>query len=253
MADLLAQYTGLTPELFLGLACFTAFAGLSRGFAGFGAALIFVPLASILIPPQMAVPVLWLIDFTLVMPLTIKGLRAANWGEIRPMIAGVIVGVPLGTWMLATLPQDPMRWVVSILVLIAVAGLASGYRRTRPMSRPGMIAVGGAAGVGSGAAALGGPPVIVFWASSSTTSAAQMRMNIFAFFGLTGTLAGVMHFSFGLFTSEVIVTSLLLGPIYALALFLGSRMFGLISEKGFRTFALCLCAAAAIMVMPVWG
>lgn len=253
MAELLAQYTGLSVPLILGLAGFTAMAGLSRGFAGFGAALIFVPLASILIPPQMAVPVLWLIDFTLVMPLTIKGFRSANWGEIRNMIAGVIVGVPLGTWMLATLPQDPMRWVISILVLIAVAGLASGYRRTRPMSRPGMIAVGGAAGVGSGAAALGGPSVIVFWASSTTTSAAQMRMNIFAFFGLTGTLAGVMHFWFGLFTLEVLATSVLLGPIYALALYVGSRMFGMVSESGFRRFALCLCAAAAIMVMPVWG
>jgi uncharacterized membrane protein YfcA len=252
MIELLTEHTGLTIAQFLGLCGFAAMAGLSRGFAGFGAALIFVPLASILIPPQSAVPILWLIDFTMVLPLTITGFRNCNWPEIRPMFVGAIFGVPLGTWLLATLPADPMKWIVAILVLIAVAGLASGYRRKKPMPLPGMIAVGGAAGIGSGAAALGGPPAIVFWASSMTTSAAQMRMNIFAFFGLTGITAGIMHFSFGLFTTERVVTAILLGPVYGLAIFTGSRMFGLVSEKGFRIFALCLCAAAAIMVMPIW-
>lgn len=253
MTELLAEYTGLSVAQFLGLAAFAAMAGLSRGFAGFGAALIFVPLASILIPPQSAVPILWLIDFTMVLPLTIQGFRSCNWSEIRPLFVGAVLGVPLGVWLLATMPEDHMKWIVSALVLIAVAGLASGYRRTRPIPLAGMITVGGAAGVGSGAAALGGPPVIVFWASSNTTSAAQMRMNIFAFFGLTGITSGIMHFSFGLFTEEKLITAALLGPVYALAIFVGSRMFGLASEKGFRIFALCLCTVAAIMVMPVWG
>jgi len=252
VTELLAHYTGLSLAEFLGLAGFAAMAGFSRGFAGFGAALIFVPLASILIPPQSAVPILWIIDFTMVLPLTIQGFRNCNWGEIRPLFAGAIFGAPVGVWLLATVPADPMRWVVSGLVLIAVVGLASGYRRTRPMPLPGMVAVGGAAGVGSGAASLGGPPVIVFWASSADTTAAQMRMNIMAFFGLTGFTSGVMHYFFGLFTEERLITAMLLGPVYALAVFAGSRSFGFASETLFRRFALCLCTAAAIMVMPVW-
>lgn len=251
--NLLAQWTGLGVTEFLSLCTFAFMAGFSRGFAGFGAALIFVPLASLLIPPQSAVPILWLIDFTMVLPLTIQGFRNCDWTEIRPLFAGSVFGAPLGVWLLATLPDTPMKWIVSILVLIAVAGLASGYRRTRPMPLPGMVAVGGVAGVGSGAASLGGPPVIVFWASSSTTSPAQLRMNILAFFGLTGFTSGVMHFWFGLFTEERLITAALLGPVYALAVFAGSRSFGFASEKLFRTFALCLCAAAAVMVMPVWS
>ena len=37
-------------------------AGLARGFSGFGAALIFVPLASAVVGPQVAVPLLLVVD-----------------------------------------------------------------------------------------------------------------------------------------------------------------------------------------------
>jgi hypothetical protein len=79
-----------------------------------------------------------------------------------------------------------------------------------------------------------------------------MRMNIFAFFGLTGVMSGAMHLWFGLFTAERLLLALALGPAYALGIWCGSRAFGLASERAFRTFALSLCTAAAIMMMPVW-
>ena len=44
------------------LAAAALVAGLARGFSGFGAALVFVPLASALIGPKLASPILVLID-----------------------------------------------------------------------------------------------------------------------------------------------------------------------------------------------
>ncbi len=225
--------------------------GLVRGFAGFGAAMVFVPLASILVPPQTAVITLWLIDSIVTLPLTIRGFRQGNWRDIGPLFVGAIAGVPVGVWLLATTPETPMRWIISIIVLLAVVVLASGYQRKKVMPLPGVVGVGTTAGIGSGLAGLGGPPVIVFWVSGAAT-AAQTRMNIFGFFGLTGVMSGTGHFLFGLFTPERLVLAALLIPAYALGIYAGARMFGLASESAFRRFALTICALGAVLVMPVW-
>lgn len=58
------------PADILTLLALTAFAaGLSRGFSGFGAALIFIPVASRLVGPQLASATLPLVDAVLAAPL----------------------------------------------------------------------------------------------------------------------------------------------------------------------------------------
>ncbi|WP_416897874.1 MAG: sulfite exporter TauE/SafE family protein [Minwuia sp.] len=252
MTDAVGVFAGLWHADTLILFLIAALTGLVRGFAGFGAAMVFVPLASILVLPQTAVITLWLMDFAIALPMTVRSFRSCNWTEIRPLFAGAVLGVPVGVWMLANLPPEPMKWIISVAVLAAVAGLASGWRRSRPLATPGVAAIGTVSGIGSGLSGLSGPPVIVFWASGQGTGA-EMRTNIFAFFGLTGMMAGLMHFTFGLFTPERLALAAMLAPGYALAFWSGTRIFGFASEKTFRTFALSLCAVAALMVMPVWG
>ena len=44
------------------LAAAAFIAGLARGFSGFGAALIFMPLASVVVTPQVAAPLLLVVD-----------------------------------------------------------------------------------------------------------------------------------------------------------------------------------------------
>jgi len=251
MLDLGPLFDTLWTTDLLWLYGFAVLTGLVRGFSGFGAAMVFIPLASILVPPQTAVITLWLIDVLVTSPLTIKGMRHGHWPEILPLFLGAMAGVPLGVWLLATTPETPMRWTISIIVLLAVLVLASGYRRKNRMPLPGVLAVGASAGVGSGMASLGGPPVIVFWVSGAA-SAAQTRMNIFGFFGMTALMSGAGHYLFGLFTPERLMLAALLIPAYALGIFSGNRMFGLASESMFRRFALTICAAGAILVMPVW-
>ena len=252
MSDLAALAAGYltTDTLLLALAAFAA--GLVRGFSGFGAAMIFVPLASVIVDPRTAVIALWVMDNLVTLPLVVQGMRNCTWSEIRPLFLGAIFGAPAGVWLLANAPEAPMRWAIAVLVLIAVAALASGYRRKKPLHGGGVVAVGAASGIGSGLAGLSGPPVIVFWVGG-TTAPAQVRMNTFAFFGLTGAVAGVAHLVAGLFTPERIVLALMIAPAFAIAIYTGSALFGFASETLFRRFALSLCALAAIFVMPIWG
>ncbi|MDQ1197919.1 hypothetical protein [Agrobacterium sp. SORGH_AS 787] len=54
--------TGLSSSALAFLVLVALSAGLARGFSGFGAALIFVPLASSVMGPQIAVPLLLVVD-----------------------------------------------------------------------------------------------------------------------------------------------------------------------------------------------
>lgn len=251
MNELAALAAGFLTADTLMLALAAMAAGFVRGFSGFGAAMIFVPLASVIVDPPTAVIALWIMDNLVTLPLVVQGFRHCAWAEIRPLFLGAVFGAPAGVWLLANAPEDPLRWTIAILVLVAVVGLASGYRRRKPLHRVGVVAVGAAAGIGGGLAGLTGPPVIVFWVGSETAPA-QVRMNTFAFFGLTGVLAGIAHLVAGLFTPERIMLAALIAPAYAVAIYSGSALFGFASERLFRAFALTLCTVAAIFVLPLW-
>jgi hypothetical protein len=54
----------------------------------------------------------------------------------------------------------------------------------------------------------------------------------------------------GLITSDSIRLSVLVGPVYALGVWLGSQLFGRASETLFRSICYALIAAAAIVGLP---
>ena len=55
----------------------------------------------------------------------------------------------------------------------------------------------------------------------------------------------------GLFVRELLFYALLTGPLYGVGLFLGSRLFGLASERSFRRACYALIVAAAVLGLPV--
>jgi uncharacterized protein len=77
--------------------CAIAFvAGTSRGFSGFGAALIFMPLASSVAPPRLAAALLLIIDFVSAAPLIPNAWREADRKATMIMVVGSAVSIPVG-------------------------------------------------------------------------------------------------------------------------------------------------------------
>src|SRR6476660_1041044 len=75
----------------------------ARGFSGFGSALIFMPLASSLAAPRLVAAVLLIIDFVAAVPMLPNAWRQADRGATAVMVAGALIGVPLGTYFLSRL------------------------------------------------------------------------------------------------------------------------------------------------------
>src|SRR5262245_7289413 len=84
--------------------CAVAFvAGTARGFSGFGAALIFMPLASSIADPRLVAALLLLIDFVAAAPMVPNAWQKADRKATAIMVAGALIGVPIGTYLLTRL------------------------------------------------------------------------------------------------------------------------------------------------------
>lgn len=241
--------TDLPNGSLLALLMMALMAGLARGFSGFGAALIFMPLASAVVGPKLAAPVLLVIDAVAAAGLIPDAWRRSDRRAVGTMTVGAVAGVPLGTAALVHLDPLAVRWMVVALVAALLALLASGWRYQGRLSVPLTVAVGAASGLFSGAAQVGGPPVVAYWLGGPAPSA-SVRANIVLYFAASTVLTGVSYLAGGLITRAVLVLALATGPAYALGLFLGSGLFGRASEVAFRRACLGLIALAVVLGLP---
>lgn len=231
------------------LVAVTLAASLARGFSGFGAALIFIPLASALLGPQVAVPLLLVADGIMTAAMIPAAVRASDRREVLTMALGALVGVPAGIWLLTSLDPMTLRWAIVGLAAIMLLVLVSGWRyRSRPKA-PLTVLVGFVSGLCSGAAQIGGPPVVAYWLGGQGP-ARTVRANIIFYFAVTSVIAAVGYVWGGLITMRVLTLAALIAPVYGLGAWAGSRMFGLASEKTFRRICLTMITFATLVSMP---
>lgn len=223
-----------------------------RGFSGFGAGLIFMPVAAACFGPQDAAGALYVIDTILIMPFAARAARIVDWKELAPLGVGAVVAVPLGVFVLVHANAVPLRWMLSLAILVAVAVLAAGWRYHGPTRVWLSLVVGSVAGFLSGSLQIPGPPVLVYWLGRSVVSA-TMRANAVTFFLFTASISGVGLYLGGIFTPHVMALSLVLFPIYAVGLFVGGRLFGRASEVTYRRIAYATILFVAVASMPVFG
>ena len=242
-----------TPDFWPALALLlliTFTASLARGFSGFGAALIFVPLVSALLGPKVAAPLLLVTDGVMSVGMIPGAARKADRREVMTMALGALVGVPLGTWALTALDPITLRWAISVAAGLLLLLLLSGWRYRGTPKPPLTIAVGTVSGLFSGAAQIGGPPIVAYWLGSPS-NAATVRANIVFYFAFSTLISAALYVWGGLITLHILTLAALMAPAYGLGAWTGSRMFGLASEQTFRRICLCLIAIATLISLPV--
>lgn len=241
---------GLSPGTLAFLLAVALVAGLARGFSGFGGALIFMPLASTAISPQLASATLLLADGVTALTLIPNAAVTAPKRDPLLLAAGALIGAPLGTLALVHLPDTWLRWGISVMVLAMLALLASGLRYRGRSTSPMSIGVGLVSGLFSGAAQLGGPPVVAYLIGRDMPGRA-VRASLILFFAMSSLISAASYGLNGLLTVPAVLLAALVAPVFALGLFIGSRLFGFASESLFRLVCFGLIAAAALGGLPV--
>ena len=225
-------------------------AGLARGFSGFGAAMIYVPIASATLGPVVAMPVLLIADLMVASPMIARAARACSWPDIRAVAAGGLLGLPIGNQILTASDPIAVRWAVTALILASLAAMVSGWRLPGPPTAAVTGGVGLVSGLMSGLAQIGGPPVLMYWLSLGMDPA-RMRANLIVYFALLMWLSLALFAVKGLLGASVLWLAAVAAPGYALGIFLGSLSFSLASPETFRRIAIALVALATILGLPV--
>jgi uncharacterized membrane protein YfcA len=223
-----------------------------RGFSGFGAGLIFMPVGAACLDPKTAAGILYVIDTILILPFVARAVKIVEWREVLPLGVAAVLAAPIGVVVLLHVDPVPLRWSLSLVILLSVGLLAAGFRYRGP-TRPALsIGVGGIAGFLSGAVQIPGPPVLVYWLARDIVSA-TMRANAIVFFCFTTVVSGIGYVAAGIFTADVLARAAVLFPVYGIGMLIGSRMFGWASEATYRRIAYASVLFVAAVTLPVFG
>lgn len=241
---------GVSNQALFAIVAIALIAGLARGFSGFGAALIFVPLASSVIGPKVAAPLLLVVDGVMAGGFVPGAWRLADKTNVFVMALGALVGVPLGTYALAHLDPLTIRWSIIAVVVALLLLLMSGWRyHGRPRAYF-TVAVGTISGIFSGAAQVGGPPVVAYWLGGAI-SGNTVRANIILYFAVSSAITAASYLWGGLITVPIVAMAAVAAPAYGAGLWLGAHIFGIASEQTFRRLCFGLIALSALIGLPI--
>jgi uncharacterized membrane protein YfcA len=233
---------------FLICAVVACIAGMVRGFAGFGAAMIMTPVFSALYGPAVGVALCLLLEIAVALPVVPGVLRLVDWHRIGALLVAAAIGVPVGNLVLTQVDPEPMRWAISAIVLGAVALLASGWRfagRPRPATT---LAAGVSSGFLNGLAGMAGPPIAFYYLAGDET-VTRVRANLTTYFVFVDLVALTAFLARDLLDGDTVVLGLFLAPAVMVGGVLGARLFPLASEGFYRRLALVLLVGVAIGVL----
>ncbi len=220
-------------------------AGMVRGFAGFGAAMLMTPVFSALYGPAVGVALCLMLEIAVALPLLPGVVRLVDWRRIGLLLVAAAIGVPFGNLTLTRVEPEPMRWAISAIVLGAVVLLASGWRFSGRPNSATTLTAGAASGFLNGLSGMAGPP-IAFYYLAGNDPAARVRANLTTYFVFVDLLAIAAFASRDLIGWSTGVHGLLLAPAVMLGGVLGGRLFPLASEKFYRRLALVLLVGVAL-------
>ncbi|MBZ8118635.1 sulfite exporter TauE/SafE family protein [Roseovarius sp. LXJ103] len=227
-------------------------AGIVRGFTGFGTALIFVPVAGLFLPAAHVIATITMTGIASTAALLPRAWRHASHREVGLMVLGALPTVPLGLMVMDSLEGLTVRWIVAGIAGATLLALVSGWRYSGTVTRPGLVAIGAAAGLAGGMTGLTGPVVILFYLAGQA-GAQTVRANTILFLAGLDVVVVSNLLLRGFAGFEVIWLALALAVPYFITSLIGQALFDPARETLYRRAALGVIALAVLSGLPVWS
>lgn len=224
-----------------------------RGISGFGSGLIAIPVLALWLPLTFVVPLMLLLDFSASILLSGINLRQVNWREVRTLIPLSIIGITLGTYLLTSMPLQPM--LITLAIFVAIFGIRSllNLHGDKIISRWWAIPAGLSGGTIGALFGTGGPPYIIYL-GHRINDKTVLRATFSGLILVEGTLR-ISSFAYaGLFSDTRLLWSYLVAmPIVAIGLTLGHRAhIGLSREQMMRLIGVLLLGSSASLLFKAF-
>lgn len=212
--------------------------------AGFGFALLAVPLMTLAIEPKIAVVVSSITGILVTSWQAVRSRADADRQLVRRLTIAAYVGMPFGLLVFITVGDNILRLLLGVAVLIAVVMLA--LRVNLHHARPRLdYTAGFLSGVLNTSLSTNGPP-LVFVLQARQLSAVAFRATITAVFALSNILGLSLFIASGKITRDGLVASAITIPAMVLGQAIGYPIRKHVHGERFRRLVLALMTGAAI-------
>ena len=222
--------------------------GLMRGYAGFGASMFWVASLALIYPPVSVVPTVLALEVVASLVLLRGNTSQVEWRSVSWMLAATAVTTPLGVLLLAVVPEDPMRVVVALAILLGTLATASGADLSRGSGPGSAITAGAVSGVVNGSTGTGGPPAVLLYFSPSR-SVEVGRATLIVYFLGTDAVGLVMMWVGGLVDREVLEHAVLFSPLALVGILVGQWLFRRHGDRGFRRVVFGLLLVLSVTML----
>ena len=241
--------------MFILIAAIFALGACVQTIAGFGSALVVMPMLTQFVGVQTAASVVALVGATVTVSVLYQNRQGLQWREAGKLLVGSVIGVPLGALALKVLPPAPVMALLGIVLLVyGIYALVTARSNSTPDVAPAPSArltaalVGFSSGLLGGAYATDGPPLIIYgsvkrWPKQSFRSILQ------ACFLVNGFLIIACYGAGGLLTRDVLAYCAYGIPGMAAGLIIGTLLDRHINHALFHRLLvwLILLLAAALL------
>ena len=225
-------------------------AGIIHGFAGFGVGFVLVPVLAFVFGPVEAVAISSSASVVASLPLIPGAMHRMERSEVLPVLAPLLVAVPLGAYLLMVADPLIMRKAIGGLIILSGLLMLQGYR-WRGRRTPSLgVAVGVIGGAIGGSSNTGGAIVTAYMLSAEGDSAVK-RAGILVIATATSAIGFLTLVLAGAVDLETLTLALILIVPNGAGILLGAWLFGSSGEEVYRRAALALLliiGAAALIV-----
>lgn len=218
-----------------------------RGLAGFGMAILLVPVLALALPPVDAV----LVTNFLAVFIGLVELRRLLGGAERSALViswWIALATAPGLMLLAMTPPDLARLLIALVALVAFAAVLVPAGAPMMPGRAATAGTGIAAGLLTGFAGMPGVPVVPFYVRRGVPRgvAKASMLLIFTVAAAAGLVAGA---AIGALEWRLAWLAATLFPLVLLGNWLGSLAFGRVSDRTWRGFVVAVLGAAALAAL----
>ena len=228
-------------ESFTVAICAVIASGILRGYSGFGAALIIIPIFSNLYSPLVALSFHVLIEMPSLVILLPAAIRAYDRKLVNSSLLVLIIAVPFGFYFVSLIETTYLRLFIGAFVIVSVCIIWRGIPLEISRNKNFFQVACGASGFCQGLMGLGGPPVVTTLISRGDDNVTS-RANIIVVMTvllLTSLCSQLYH---GTVDRIPVTLALILFAPYLVSNQIGKRLFFRYPNDSYRKVTL-LCLA----------
>lgn len=219
----------------LALVAITFLAAFVNGALGYGFSSLTVPVGLVFFANRVLNPALVLIEVCInlyVLVINWSGLRAV-WRRVMPIIVGLLPGVALGSYLLASIHPDWLKLATYCLLLPLILLQAAGVRR--PIRAERLVGVPFGAGLGFlySVTTISGPPLALLFNNQGLVKQ-EFRAGLALIRVAESCLTAFAYYQLGLFTAEALHVGSWIVPSVLIGIPLGAYVIRRMDAETFR-------------------